>query len=56
MKVQKIKKLQNKELVKVAGQEGCRDLSKDRIYTPGQNCLDDCTAANKEPWYMSQLT
>jgi len=56
MKVQKIKKLQDKEIVKVAGQENCSDLSKPRIYTPGQDCLHDCTAANQKPYYMSQLT
>lgn len=56
MKIEKIKKLKDKEVVKVAGQEGCRDVEKPRIYTPGQNCMDDCTATSQKPWYMSQLT
>ena len=56
MKIEKIKKLQNKEMVKVAGQENCQNLDKPRIYTPGQDCLNDCEAQTRPAYYMSLET
>ena len=53
MKIEKIKKLQNKEMVKGAGQE---NLDKPRIYTPGQDCLNDCEAQTRPAYYMSLET
>lgn len=56
MEVKKIQKLQDKELVQVAGQENCSDINHTRVYVKGQDCLHDCTNANKKPYYKSQLT
>lgn len=56
MEMHKIEKLKDKEVVKVAGQENCRDVLHNRIYTPGQDCQRDCTAANKPKYYLSTCT
>ncbi len=56
MKIEKIQKLRDKEVVNVAGQENCQTPDEARIYMPGQDCLNDCTALTQPAYYMSLET
>lgn len=50
----RIKKLENKEVKVVAGQENC-SAAGHSIYYEGQgNCLDDCKRADKPRYYASK--
>lgn len=50
----KIKKISDKNIVVVTKQENCTVNGKPHYYVKGQNCLYDCTAANKPRWYYSK--
>jgi len=53
MKVEKIQKLQDKELVLVAGQKNCSVVGKPIVYIKGQDCLNDCQSQNHNREYKS---
>ncbi len=56
MKIEKIQKLRDQEIVNVKGQDNCSVVGQTTKYEPGQDCLNDCTLHGMPRYYLSEFT